>query len=36
MGKINKANVESKSNVFDMNGNAIERNVKFEEKRKGH
>jgi len=30
MGQINKSNVKSKSNMFDMNGNPIERNVKFE------
>jgi len=30
MGKIKSANAESKSNVFDMNGNTIEGNVKFE------
>ncbi len=30
MGKVNTANVESKSNIFDMNGNAIESNVIFE------
>ncbi len=28
--KISTANIESKSNIFDMNGNAIETNVKFE------
>jgi len=30
MGKINTAGIESPSNVFDMNGNPIARNVKFE------
>mmetsp|Transcript_1729 Transcript_1729/g.2071 ORF Transcript_1729/g.2071 Transcript_1729/m.2071 type:complete len:90 (+) Transcript_1729:45-314(+) len=30
MGKINTVGIESPSNVFDMNGNPIERNVKFE------
>merc|ERR1712165_333039 len=30
MGKINTSNTESKSNIFDLNGNAIEKNVKFE------
>lgn len=30
IGKINTGNIESKSNVFDLNGNGIERNVKFE------
>mmetsp|Transcript_21609 Transcript_21609/g.27877 ORF Transcript_21609/g.27877 Transcript_21609/m.27877 type:complete len:1916 (+) Transcript_21609:457-6204(+) len=32
VGKINTANIESKSNVFDLNGNAVERNVKFQKK----
>merc|ERR1712038_1044227 len=32
MGKINTATIESKSNVFDLNGNAMERNVKFQKK----
>merc|ERR1712038_1638944 len=30
MGKISTGNVESKSNIFDFNGNAIKQNVKFE------
>eukprot|EP00957_Ditylum_brightwellii_P168275 12810413-Ditylum_brightwellii.AAC.1 len=30
MGKISTSSIESKSNIFDLNGNPIERNVKFE------
>ncbi len=30
IGQVNTENIESKSNIFDLNGNAIENNVKFE------
>ena len=31
IGKISTSNVESLSNIFDLNGNPIENNVKFKE-----